>query len=233
MFCINIAGVVIEIDNIHSHIKEYCSEFICDGTPSFRVKVSFDEIEKFIKERGIVGLTDDVAERILAYKKIVARLAERDMFLLHSSVISYKGHGVAFVASRGVGKTTHAMLWKHSFWGDVEFVNGDKPVIDCRGGTCLACETPWRGKEGLGGKSSVPLEAIVFIERGDKPEITKITPEDAVIRLQNQTIAPVDRGFDLDFAENIAFMLKSVPLYVAKVNTDKESALVVKDYIFG
>ncbi len=233
MFKICLAGTVIEIDNIHSHVKEYCRDFLCDGAPDFRVKVTLDEIKTFISSRGISGLSDATAERILVYKKISAKLAERGAFLLHSSVISYKGCGIAFVASRGVGKTTHAMLWKHSFWDDVEFVNGDKPIISRDGSAFVANATPWRGKEGLGGKLSVPLSAIVFVERGETPEIKGISPEDAVLRMANQTIAPEGRSFDGQFAENIAQMLKSLPLYVAKVNTDKESAIVVRDYIFG
>ncbi len=230
MFCIKVAGAVIEIDNIHSHVKEYCRDFLCDESPDFRVKITFDEIKEYSRGRSS-GVSDEIAERILVYRKIAARLAHNGKFLLHSSVISYKGFGIAFVASRGVGKTTHAMLWKHSFWNDTQFVNGDKPIISCDSGVCTAYATPWCGKEGLCEIPSVPLSAIVFVERGETPEVRSITPEDAVVRLQNQTIAPADRGFDNQFAENIAEMLKAVPLYVAKVNTDKESAIAVRDYI--
>ena len=232
MFKIKMAGVVIEIDNIHSYIKEYCRDYICDGAPAFRVKTTIDEIKSYLSSKNIEGIDDASAERILVYKKIAAKLAERGMFLLHSSVISYKGQGIAFVASRGVGKTTHAMLWKHSFWEDVKFVNGDKPIVIPEGGRFVAHTSPWKGKEGLGELESIPLSAIVFIERGDKPTVCKITPTEAVAKISNQSIAPESRSFDGEFAENIASMLKSVPLYSAKVNMDKESAITVRDYIF-
>ena len=229
MFKIRVADTVIEIDNINGYVKEYCSAWLCDGAPDIRIRVTDDEIKSYV--RGKL-LSEASAERILVYRKISSRLAERGKFLLHSSVISYKGRGVAFVASRGVGKTTHAMLWKHSFWDDVKFVNGDKPIISCEDGKCIAHATPWCGKEGLCDIDSAPLSSIVFIERGDKPEIRSITPSDAVLRLQNQTVAPDNREFDAAFAENIASMLKTVKLYVARVNTDKESAIAVKNYIF-
>lgn len=229
MFKIKVADTVIEIDNINGYVKEYCSAWLCDGAPDFRIRVSNEEILSYIRGKM---LTEAGAERILVYRKIAAILAQREKFLLHSSVISYKGQGVAFVASRGVGKTTHAMLWKHTFWDDVEFVNGDKPIISCEDGRCIAHATPWCGKEGFCDRESAPLSAIVFIERGEKPEISSITPQDAVVRLQNQTVAPESRCFDTQFADNIAQMLKTVPLYVAKVNTDKESAIKVKNYIF-
>lgn len=232
MFKICLADNVIEIDNIHSHVKEYCRDFICDGEPDLRVRVTLGEIDRFLRAKSLT-LPLDVAERIIVYKKISARLAERGCFLLHSSVISYKGQGIAFVASRGVGKTTHAMLWKHSFWDDVEFVNGDKPIVSCNGGVCMAHATPWCGKEGLCGKSSVPLRAIVFIERGSVPTVKSITPTEAVHMLKDQTVAPEDRAFDTRFADSIAMMLRSVPLYSATVNMDKESAIAVKNYIFG
>ena len=232
MFKIKMAGVVIEIDNIHSYIKEYCQDWLSDGVPAFRVKTTIDEIKTYLATRGIDGIDDATAERILVYKKIAAKLAERGMFLLHSSVISYKGQGIAFVASRGVGKTTHAMLWQHSFWEDVKFVNGDKPIISIEDGKFIANTSPWKGKEGLGELDRIPLSAIVFIERGDKPEIKSITPTEAVTKISNQTIAPESRYFDDEFAEHFAAMLKSVPLYTAKVNMNKESAITVRDYIF-
>lgn len=232
MFKIRMAGVVIEIDNIHSYIKDYCRDYFCDGVPAFRVKTTVDEIKAYLANRGIVGIDDAIAERILVYKKIAAKLAERGMFLLHSGVISYKGKGIAFVASRGVGKTTHAMLWKHSFWDDVKFVNGDKPIVKCENGKFIAYTSPWKGKEGLGEIDSIELSAIVFIERGEKPSVKSITPRDAVALISNQSIAPESRVYDGEFSENIAAMLKSVPLYAARVNMDKESALAVRDYIF-
>lgn len=232
MFKIKMAGVVIEIDNVHSYIKEYCRDWLTDDAPLFRVKTTIDEIKSYLAKRGIESIDDPTAERILLFKKIAAKLAERGMFLLHSSVISYRGKGVAFVASRGVGKTTHTMLWKHSFWNDVEFVNGDKPIISCEDGSFIANTSPWKGKEGLGNIDRVPLSAIVFIERGDKPEVKSLTPREAVALISNQSIAPESRAYDGEFAENIAAMLKSVPLYSAKVNMDKESAIVVRDYIF-
>lgn len=232
MFKIKMAGVVIEIDNIHSYIKEYCRDYICDGAPAFRVKTTISEIRSYLSKREIMGIDDATAERILIYKKIAAKLAEMGMFLLHSSVISYKGQGVAFVASRGVGKTTHTMLWKHSFWEDVQFVNGDKPIISCENGRFITNSSPWKGKEGLGETDRVPLSAIVFIERGAKPEIKSLTPKEAVSLISNQSIAPESRVYDGEFSENIAAMLKSVPLYFAKVNMDKESAIAVRDYIF-
>ena len=232
MFKIKMAGEVIEIDNIHSYIKEYCREYLCDDAPAFRVKTTVDEIKSYLATRGIESIDDATAERILVYKKIAAKLAERGMFLLHSGVISYKGKGIAFVASRGVGKTTHAMLWKHSFWDDVKFVNGDKPIVKCENGKFVAYTSPWKGKEGLGEIESIELSAIVFIERGDKPSVKSIAPRDAVALISNQSIAPESRVYDGEFSENIAAMLKSVPLYAAKVNMDKESAVVVRDYIF-
>ena len=229
MFKIELAGVVIEIDNINNHVKEYCKDWLTDASPNFRVKVTNDEIDAYVRQRGV---TPDVAERVLLYRLVYARLTEYGKFLLHSGAISYKGNGVAFVASRGVGKTTHAMLWKHTYWNDVEFINGDKPLISIENGKIMAYSTPWRGKECLGEKICAPLSAIVFLERGETPEIKKISVEEAVTRMANQTIAPLDRSYDKMFADNIALMLKSLPLYAAKVNTDKESAIIVKDYIF-
>lgn len=233
MFKIKMAGAIPEIDNKNSHVKEYCKDWITDASPCFRVSVSQKEIDLYVATCGIPNMKDDVAERILIFRKIAARLAVGGRFLLHSAVVDYCNKGVAFVAPRGVGKTTHALLWKEAFGDKVRIVNGDKPIIRRNGDSYVAYSSPWKGKEGFGEKKATSLSAVVFLERGDAPKVIKISPQDAASFILKQTVYPDDASYYDNFADEIARFCRDVPMYIAMVNTREESASVVKDTLFG
>lgn len=233
MFKIKMAGAIPEIDNKNSHVKEYCKDFMTDASPCFRVSVSQKEIDLYVATCGIPNIEDDVAERILIFRKIAARLAVGGRFLLHSAVVDYCNMGVAFVAPRGVGKTTHALLWKEAFGNKVKIVNGDKPIIRRKDDAYVAYSSPWKGKEGFGEKKATSLKAVVFLERGDMPKVIRMSPQDAATFVLKQTIYPDDVSYYDSFACEIARFCRDVPMYLAMVNTREESARAVKNAVFG
>lgn len=230
MFKIKVLDIVIEIDNIYSYISDYCKDWICDGTPDFRVKVLSSEIECYMKNCGY-STTPDVVERVLMCKKIAQMLPMAGAFLLHGGVIEYEGYGIIFSAKRGIGKTTHINLWKDAFGDNVKVVNGDKPFLKKYNGHFVACGTPWRGKEGLGDGSCVKIDKLCFIERSQKPYVKKISDTEAWEYIEKQTIFPKDRAYADGYAEMLADFIRSVDVYIAGVNMNVESALTVKNSI--
>ena len=230
MFNLKIADVVMEVDNKQSYIYEYCKDWVCDGTPEFRVGVSAEEINKYIESCGY-ETNPRVVERVLLSRKIGAKLPARHAFLLHGAVIEFEGEGIIFSAKRGVGKTTHVNLWQEAFGDKVKVVNGDKPVIKREGNSFSAYSTPWRGKENLGDNSSVKVKKLCFIKRADTPSVERISAKQAWTRLSRQTVYPEDsQMYDL-FAKDMADFLQSVDIYVISVNQDVESAIYVKNKI--
>lgn len=232
MFVIDLAGIPVEFDNRYAHLSEYCRGFETDKSPLFRVKVSSSEIETY-KNSVTYPVGVEQAERILAYRKACSELTIYDIFLLHSAVISYRGRGIAFIADRGVGKTTHAKLWKDTFGNDVKFINGDKPLIKKEGNEYFAYGTPWKGKEGLGGKEKIALSAICFIGRADSPFAVRIGANEALNYISRQIIYPSNKENYNSFAERIADFLKCTPAFAARVNMDKSSAICLRDTIFN
>ena len=232
MFKIKMAGAIPEIDNRCDHVRQYCEGWMTDASPCFRVKVTQSELDEYIKNCHIPDMTEDVAERVLIYRKIAARLATGGRFLLHSALIDYENNGIAFVAKRGVGKTTHALLWKEAFPEKVKFVNGDKPIVRKKDGNYVAYSTPWKGKEGFGEKKAASLKAVVFLERGDEPKVIRLDPKDAVSMITTQTIYPDDPAYYDKFAQELADFVREVPMYLASVNMRPESAIAVRDFVF-
>ena len=153
---------------------------------------------------------------------------------LHSSCISYKNNAVLFSAPPGTGKSTHTELWKKAFPKDVKYINDDKPAIIKENGAFFAAGTPWSGKTDRNTNAIAPIKSIVFVERANENSIEKLSTAKAVCYLNDQTFPSFydERLFskNLDVIEDI---IKSVPVYVLKCNTNMEAAHIAKNTIFG
>ncbi len=190
MITVKIAGLPIGIDNKYNTLDIVTRDYRTDETPLFTVSVTAEEIEK---ERGIVGeeLPDSYYESSIAHRKIAEKLPEYDAFLFHGSVIEVDGSAYVITAQSGVGKTTHTRLWLSEFEGEVQVINGDKPVIRIIDGVAYASGTPWRGKEGYGRNVMRPLRGFAFLERGDENRAEIISDKgNAVIRFMSQIYLP-------------------------------------------
>lgn len=230
MFNIRIADITVEIDNRFAYSYEYCKDWICGGTPDFRACVTPSELDEYVRCCGY-DVREDVAERILLCRAVARELPRYGAFLLHGGVIEYEGHGIIFSAKRGVGKTTHMRLWQEVFGDGVRIINGDKPVIVSKGGTCVAYGTPWCGKEGYGSHGHTVIDKLCFIERGEFPSVRELSPREGWDRIRSQIIYPTDRSLDDRFVQYITDILLSADIYEASVNMMPESALHVKNKI--
>ena len=49
--------------------------------------------------------------------------------VIHASAIKWKGKALLFTADSGTGKSTQVKQWISLFKGEVEIINGDKPIL--------------------------------------------------------------------------------------------------------
>ncbi len=153
--------------------------------------------------------------------------------VLHGSAIAYKGRGVIFSAPSGTGKSTHTGLWKQCFGDDVEHINDDKPALRFEENTVYMYGTPWSGKTDLNLNKRVPLQAVVFVERGENNAMRRLDLTESIFYLQSQVVQPYhDAAIGSALIDRMIEVAQKVPVFVLTCNMDPEAAHVAKNVIF-
>ena len=222
MFLIRLANLSIEILHCYDYVKQQCKDYyISDGVADFSVSVSDGEIDA---EDDGSGFDRGYLESLAIYRKIAEKILDYYGFLMHGVVIEAKGQGIAFLAKSGVGKTTHARLWKELLGDAVRIINGDKPLIRLLDGKAVAYGTPWAGKENLHENRGVPLCAVCFIERGDKNRCVRLMPHEGFLRMLPQVFRPQTDAERRKTFELASRVIGRVKFYTVECNTDISAA---------
>lgn len=135
MFCIQIAEVLIAIENRYAFTERLCADYIVDTSPDdcdISVAATPEEIAAENDEEG--SFSPAYCESLALYRKICTRMLGFNAFLFHAAIISYAEQGFAFTAKSGTGKSTHIAQWVRALGGDVTVVNGDKPILRWQNG---------------------------------------------------------------------------------------------------
>ena len=135
MFCVQIAEVLVAIENRYAFTERLCADYIVDVLPdecNFSVSVTPEEIAAENSDEGT--FSPAYCESLALYRKICTRMLDYNAFLLHAAIVSYAGRGFAFAAKSGTGKSTHVAQWMRALGDNVTVVNGDKPILRWRNG---------------------------------------------------------------------------------------------------
>ena len=93
----------------------------------------------------------------------------RQVLTFHGALVEEGGRGFLLCADSGVGKTTHARLWRDH--KNALILNGDRAACFQQDGKWFAFGTPWCGTSGEYLNRSVPLQAVVILERGKENRV--------------------------------------------------------------
>lgn len=136
-------------------------------------------------------------------------LLNHSILTFHGVLMEYKGCGIIISAPSGTGKTTHARLWRDREHALI--INGDRAVCQNVNGIWTGFGLPWSGTSGEQVNRSVPLTALVVLERGEQNEAFQITGIEAFGAMFPHVQCPVwdarltDKAMELtdDFLNNI------------------------------
>ncbi len=234
-FQIKLAERIIEIHPLFPYMAEYCRDYLVDTTPDFIIETTLEDItferEKSAREDALEGIptrhfSDAYLETLAVYRRIAVRMTDYDTFLFHGSALAMDGEGYLFTARSGVGKSTHARLWREVFGDRVTVVNDDKPLLRITDAGAMVYGTPWDGKHRLSTNIAVPLKGICFLERDATNHIEPVTPQKAYPLLLQQTYRPDDPAALARTLHLIDRLATSTGLYALGCNMEPAAAQV-------
>lgn len=226
-FKIKLCEKIIEIESLYDEVYRYCKDYILDSIEcDLKIKITLDDI-LFEKKKTLNSYKDSFEdssfETTAVYRKICDKLLGGDIFLMHGSAVSVDNEAYLFIAPSTTGKTTHTKLWLKNIKGSF-VVNGDKPLIKV-GEEILIYGTPWCGKEKMQTNTSVPLKAIVCLERAEENKLEEISFIDAFSRLLSQTYLSGEKTNLLKTVELLNKIAKKVKFYRLGCNMQDSAAI--------
>lgn len=189
----DICGITVECDFRYPLITGRAEKYLCDNpsaSPVIRIPYSPEDIERLRASQPHLSAED--CEMNCTARAFYLSLLYLGGFMLHSSAVAVDNSCYLFSAPSGTGKSTHTGLWLELFGKRARIINDDKPAIMVKDGVITACGTPWSGKDDLSANEQVPLRGICVLGRSEKNYITRISCDEALYHLLDQTLRPRD-----------------------------------------
>ena len=239
-FNIELAGIPLRIICKYKENREFFDGYYTDKTPKFvieptedfirGVQVDFDHLND-TEGHARISYEEHFLENNAIHILVADKLVEYNVLMLHGSAISMNGEGIIFTAKSGTGKSTHARLWREVFGSKVQMINDDKPMISID--EMKAYGTPWDGKHHLSSNTSVPIKAIVKIERAKENIIERISVKEAIDLLMKQTYISRDPAKNVRILDLYTKLIEKVSFYRLKCNMEHEAAKVAWEELIG
>lgn len=230
-FQIKLTDLAVGISSEYEETKRSCKGYFCEGAKeAFHVCATKEDLKKenayFLSRNGSGNLQEWQLERSALYRKIAEEMIDLDRILIHGSALSMDGNAYLFIAPSGTGKSTHAALWRRVFGERIVMINDDKPLVRMDTGEILIYGTPWDGKHRLSNNIGVPLKGVCRIYRDAENRIEKVSSEEGMMRLLEQTYRSSNPQRVLKTLHMLETITAKIPFYALYCNMESEAALI-------
>lgn len=222
-----IADVVFDAELMYGYTAKLCEKYLYSGSdkPEFTAVIKQKDIDAEKAFGGGEKFPDYYLESLALFRKLCDyTLSFKHGIIFHSSAIAVNGKAYLFTAPSGTGKSTHARLWREMLGDRAVMINDDKPIIRWVDGDFYVYGTPWNGKHRLDTNTRAKIAAICELRRGTTNRIYKISPQEMLMVVMNQTIRPTEANK----VDNLIFildkLLTAVPLYRLECDISEEAA---------
>lgn len=227
-----IADFVAEFEPRYDILKNLAEpfEYYGDRETEIKLNVSDEYIKKLLSKMSAETTVEQAEE--FAYATLFNRkVIKFNTIFIHSSAILYGGKAYLFSALSGVGKSTHTRLWKKAFGDKVQIINDDKPVVRIYDDKCIVYGTPFDGGSGIANNMSAPLEAIVFLKRGESNSIRQAETSEILSQLYFSTAHSKNKAVAESMLTNFENLITHCKFYILQCNTDISAAYTARDAI--
>lgn len=161
-----------------------------------------------------------------------ALLSRKDACMLHGILLEYRGRGILLLARSGVGKSTHAHLWRD--YENALILDGDRCLCRKIDGRWMGYGSPWCGTSGEYINRKIPISDIVFLDRGPENRVESMNAFEGTIRLLESIKAPTwEPSLYLKAMDLCDALVRDIPLWHLQCTPDKQAMLVLKEALFG
>ena len=132
------------------------------------------------------GIADSsYGEYVLSCSYACDELMKHGRMVFHGASFLWRERAWLFSAPSGTGKTTQLRLWKKLFPGEMEIMNGDKPILEVtEENEVIVHPSPWKGKENYGRDDlTAPLGGIILLRQAKENRIRRMAPAEAARKL--------------------------------------------------
>ncbi|MBP5466382.1 MAG: hypothetical protein J6Y43_02320 [Clostridia bacterium] len=224
-----IADVVFDAELMYGYTARLCEKYLYSGSdkPEFTAVMTQKDIDAEKMQEGAEKFPDYYLESLALFRKLCDyTLSFKQGIIFHSSAVAVDGKAYLFTAPSGTGKSTHARLWREMLGDRAVMINDDKPIIRFTDGDFYVYGTPWNGKHRLDTNTRAKIAAICEIRRGKENKIYKISPQEMLITVMNQTIRPTET----EKWDNLFFildkLLSDVPLYRLECDISEQASRI-------
>lgn len=171
----------------YSETKKYFEKFICKEDSDGEFLTVTDDLWERHRNVAEASISDSYTE-FYALLGITSRaLLKYGKCLFHGVAFLWHEKAWIITAPSGTGKTTQFRLWEKLFGDELELINGDKPIIECREDESVwIYPSPWNGKENLSGTKTGKLAGIIYLEQSDRNEISRMDIRSSMIPIYRQ-----------------------------------------------
>lgn len=223
-----LADICLDYALRYPETKKYFEKYICAEPAETADDLLIVTDELWERHKNVAE--SSISE---AYTEFYALLGTTSRALLKYGKCLF--HGVAFLwndrawiitAPSGTGKTTQLRLWQKLFGVEIELINGDKPVMECReDGSVWIYPSPWNGKENLSGTKSGRLVGIIYLEQADHNEISRMNLRSSILPIYRQFLYYGDYEEEIrEVGHMLDIVLRNIPVWKLSNLGDEASA---------
>ena len=219
----SICDFLVEYEPRYPRLRDRSLKYLAKDqtlTADFAIEITEEDIDNHLSKFPV---TRDLAEYVLAGIRFYETILDRGAFFLHSAALGVDGYGFAFTGPCGAGKSTHAGLWRRHFADEVISINDDKPAVLIKDDKVYICGTPFSGKYDINTNVMLPLCGISILCQHPENKIEKVSVQEALPVLLEQTLRPKDPMRMLNLMTLMDEMLKRVPVYKLYCNISDEA----------
>lgn len=209
-----------------------CVYSCADGKELHTLEDKTKAVIAFSKNKNSITLVTDETDSGLQApfeflsRTVIHSLIDKSILSFHGVLLEHKGEGIIISAPSETGKTTHAHFWRD--YKNAVVLNGDNACC-CKEDKWTAFSLPWSGTSGECVNRSVPVKALVILERGEENTVERLENLDAFSHTLTNAQYPV---WDKEKAEKaidlLCDLLKYIPVYRLTCRPEKESADVLE-----